>query len=566
MVYGSLVIADRWTALNHPTRAVRVATTCAVVLGIAGLAIYARWWVAALALPLAAIVLINHTFYAFFARHRDVLFAAAAVLPMHLLYYIYSACVFIAGTLVHRCGNSRQRLYACIAAGLYVIAWSLLLLRAHTKHTTLDFAVSDAIGYYAYLPSIVIDHDLRFGNQIENEFRGDVPAEIRDQMEKTGWPVGAARNRFPVGIALSVAPGFLVAHALSVPLFAITGTDAFRPDGYSLLYVALVAANAMAVGVLGMLAADRLLVERFNVSGICAGAAVLTGWLATNYLWFFVREPLLSHMIGSAWIIISVYLAHRVEREARDSTNRPMWWTLPAFVFALSLAAVCRFTNGLVLSFVACAIMVVIARHRQYLKRSLKYLPLVMLALAPLIVQAILMRMMSGQVAQHSVQDLGYAGRERFYWTRPALVLSLISSRRGLLFWTPALIVSLWGLIWQMTRRGGWRDPVLATFIVGAIALWYVNSSWYAWWLGNSLGNRGYVELAGLFVLGFGFAYSWVAQAATARGRRIVIGIVVFGELVNISLISLKLLGRLESHRPLIPWESQVFTGRLERF
>ena len=37
--------------------------------------------------------------------------------------------------------------------------------------------------------------------------------------------------------------------------------------------------------------------------------------------------------------------------------------------------------------------------------------------------------------------------------------------------------------------------------------LWYVNSSWYAWWFGESFGARAFLELSVLFVLGLGFAF-----------------------------------------------------------
>jgi hypothetical protein len=48
-------------------------------------------------------VTINAPFYRFFAAHRGVLFTTA-VLPMHVLYYLYSAAVFGTFTVLHQVG------------------------------------------------------------------------------------------------------------------------------------------------------------------------------------------------------------------------------------------------------------------------------------------------------------------------------------------------------------------------------------------------------------------------------------------------------------------------------
>jgi hypothetical protein len=155
-------------------------------------------------------------------------------------------------------------------------------------------------------------------------------------------------------------------------------------------------------------------------------------------------------------------------------------------------------------------------------------------------------------------------------------VLSLFSSRRGLFFWTPVLIFSAWGLIWHgMRARGnesgpaqtnGSRDPLLVCFVLSAAILWYVNGSWYAWWFGNSLGNRGYLELAGLFIIGFGFAYTWL-ERTSVRCRRTALALILMAIGVNYTLAGLKLMtARLDGHAPLLAWEKRVFTGRWERF
>ena len=58
--------------------------------------------------------------------------------------------------------RARYRLYALVAVLLWLVALGLVLARAHVKRTNVDFAVGDAVGYYAYLPSLVIDGGLSY--------------------------------------------------------------------------------------------------------------------------------------------------------------------------------------------------------------------------------------------------------------------------------------------------------------------------------------------------------------------------------------------------------------------
>jgi hypothetical protein len=63
-----------------------------------------------LALPLAvfgAIVAINHDLFAFFLRHRGPWFALAMV-PLHMLYFLYSTATFAAIVLGHKLGLGRE--------------------------------------------------------------------------------------------------------------------------------------------------------------------------------------------------------------------------------------------------------------------------------------------------------------------------------------------------------------------------------------------------------------------------------------------------------------------------
>jgi glycosyltransferase involved in cell wall biosynthesis len=65
------------------------------------------WLVAPLLLAVALVMLLNYQFYAFFARKRGATFALAVV-PFHLLYYLYSVLAFVLGAGLHLWNTRRQ--------------------------------------------------------------------------------------------------------------------------------------------------------------------------------------------------------------------------------------------------------------------------------------------------------------------------------------------------------------------------------------------------------------------------------------------------------------------------
>ncbi|HEY7088354.1 MAG TPA: glycosyltransferase [Tepidisphaeraceae bacterium] len=560
-IAASIALGDQLTSRGKLASIGRALVGAVILTGAAAAAYYARWWSAAILLPLLGVVLINSKFYGFFLRHRGPLFVAAA-LPMHIAYYLYSIVGFAAGTALHwwdtlgeRLDSTRERvrIYVALSLVLFATAWALVLIRARVKHTTADFVVSDAIGYYAYLPSIVLDHDLQFDNQLRDRFAPDEEAEFRHALR---------HNRWPSGMALSIAPAFLFAHGTSLLLYLRTGWAAIKPDGYTVLYQFCCVAWAMAIGVLGMIIADRFLIERVAVRGRIAAAAILTTWLGTNYAWYFVREPLLAHMIGASWVIFSVYLIHRIELNSRD--GRLVWWHLPLLAFTASMALICRMTNAFMMPMFVYLLVVLV--RRGMLVRVLKWTPLIIPALAPLALQAMLFKLMMGHSSPDSVQSLGYGSNERFYWTHPALLRTLFSSRHGLFFGTPAILLAAWGLLRYLLRRDGLkaRDPLIVCFIVSAVLLWYVNAAWYAWWFGPSVGNRGFVELAGLYAIGFALLYKWLITVRP-RQRQLVLAALGLCFFVNYGIMAIKALDIVGEHDSLIRWEDRVLTGPWNR-
>ena len=100
-------------------------------------------------------------------------------------------------------------------------------LRSLGQEHPLRFPNQNGLGYYMYMPSLVLDGDLDFRNQA---------ALSLGSSEAPRWLVS---GRYPMGVAISLTPSFLVAHAFSRGLHALTGSHVFAPDGFTLLYQVL---------------------------------------------------------------------------------------------------------------------------------------------------------------------------------------------------------------------------------------------------------------------------------------------------------------------------------------
>jgi len=104
VVYGAVSLVDvvtaRWKAgiSRWLIWLQRTVWLMAVVVTVSAVTSELRMWILAIALPLGAMVALNRDFYAFFLRQRGLAFTTA-VLPLHVLYFLYSGVALAIGIL-----------------------------------------------------------------------------------------------------------------------------------------------------------------------------------------------------------------------------------------------------------------------------------------------------------------------------------------------------------------------------------------------------------------------------------------------------------------------------------
>jgi hypothetical protein len=94
-------------------------------------------------------------------------------------------------------------------------------------------------------------------------------------------------------------------------------------------------------------------------------------------------------------------------------------------------------------------------------------------------------------------------------WTSPAFFRVCFSSEHGLFSWTPIVILAVVGMV--LLRQ---RDQILGLYSISCFAAYLYVIGCYQDWHGlASFGNRFFVSLTVLFVLGLSSFFDWLARA-----------------------------------------------------
>jgi hypothetical protein len=389
-----------------------------------------------------------------------------------------------------------------------------------------NFIVSDGRGYYVYLPSLFIDGDLNFENQIREHWGSDFSATLMRHRTATGL----IANRYPIGMSLTLVPAFLSAHLISIVLFAVIPVEVLRPDGYSALYQLAGLLTILALGLLTMVLLHRVICDFIHVPNATAARAVLLYWLGSAYTYYYFREPFMVHVISTFWVTATLYFLTRQFAGRSAATKQQLG---PLVLFCTTMALLCRPTNAF-LVFPILAACVVAPLGWKPTRRS-GWLCYALIALV-IMCQLVVWKILYGDWIAYSYENRFFAFRH------PALIATLFSSRHGLFVWSPLLIFASLGVV---IGRPYWRHRAQRYFVValllGCVMLWWLNSSWQTWWFGDAFGGRAYIEMTPLFTIGLALWLNWLEQrerAWKAAGFAALAGCVIYSWVIMVLYIT----------------------------
>lgn len=342
---------------------------------------------------------------------------------------------------------------------------------------------SDGFYYFAYLRSLAFDGDVDFRN--DYRLLGLGPATHGHLFQPTA--TGYAQSAWTIGPAIVWAPFFAGGHAVAVYL------NKRDPDvsanGISFPYRQAVCVAGLFYGLLGCWFMYRFASRFFDRR--LAAAAVATVVSGSFMLWYFVKEPSMTHAPSMAVVAAFAWLWAGT-REQRTITQ---WIVLGALAGFMTLI---RWQNALfaVLPALDAVIALVDAWRRgdRQARRDTVTSGVLFTAAAAL---AFVPQMLAWKAIYGTWLAVSPLGPQ-IRFADPQIVDILWSSRNGLLSTSPVLYVGALGLL-----ALSWIRPSAGVPALVAVALMtYFNACIQDWWGSAGFGGRRFDGTLPFFCLG----------------------------------------------------------------
>jgi hypothetical protein len=298
---------------------------------------------------------------------------------------------------------------------------------------------SDGKGYYEYLRSAFINHDL------------DHQDPQLGFLVKT--PDGYLIKYF-AGTALALSPFFAMACLESVLLNEPL-------NGYSYPFQIMIAFAGWFYCILGLFFLNRLLTI-FRINEWIRAAVLLLITYATGLFYYAILEPAMSHVYSFAAITIFLYAGYRYFETFRTS------YLIGAAV-AFGLTILIRPTNGVIIF-----MLPFLVQSRQSISEFFSHYSHLLLAVAILgcfvAIQMLSWYLQVGKCIVWPYKDEG------FYFTKPSLLNVLFSYRKGLLAYAPLTLVAFLGFIplYRINRTAFWSVLLTLSAVLYIISCWWI--------------------------------------------------------------------------------------------
>ena len=383
----------------------------------------------------------------------------------------------------------RSRLTPAVVLGALSAACLVVFLATiPLPHVDGQLVGGDGVGYYAYLPSVILDRDLDFANQYA------VLLPPGHHLLTLRTSTGLSFNYWPIGPALLWLPFFLLAHGLALALTAAGA--AIRLDGLGYWHQAFViSGNIIYGGAALLLAFDAA--RRVARPASAMWAVVLVA-CAGNLTYYMTAEPSLAHAASA--FVVSLFIAVWMRTRGRRGLSHA------AMLGALAgLVAVVR-TQDVVLVLVPLVAELAgsfsAARRRSGVSAVATTcrdaLTMAVAAVAVYSPQFLVSATLYGTWWKPPQLYASWQGVPQFAWWSPHFWRVLFSAEAGLLVWHPIFALAILGALplWR-------RDRTLAAALVfGFLAQTYVLGGWFDWAQGRSFGGRSFASCLPLFAAG----------------------------------------------------------------
>jgi hypothetical protein len=351
----------------------------------------------------------------------------------------------------------------------------------------------DGVGYYAYIRSALIDHDLRFENDYLAANKSFVDSRVDEQgrlLPQLFTKTGYVENHFSVGPAILWAPVMLVVHG------TVLVADHFgahvAADGYSRPYILAMALTTAGYGFLSLLLAFRISRKYFDDPWTFLATVGI--WMASSLPIYMYFNPSWSHAQSAFAVALFLWFWERT----RLQRTVGQWAILGLMA---GLMGNVYYPNVILLIFPA---LEVVHHLRAKQRASGQFaIPIRQLGISGGVFAAFFIASLSPtfitrRIIYGNALETGYPAISTWNWNSPALFKVLFSSDHGMFSWTPALVLATVGLVFLVRRDALFGWAALLTFL----AFYYFIASYPDWDGLSSFGNRFFVSLTPIFIFG----------------------------------------------------------------
>ncbi len=374
-----------------------------------------------------------------------------------------------------------------------------------------DNYTSDALGYYLYLPTIFIYHDLDALKLENRQQYAHIKRETNPyDAAKTEWSF----DKFTLGTALSELPFFLIAYGITDN---VTG---FSPDGYGIPYQLAGIFSTIFWVVMGLFVMRKFL--RLYFSDAIVAITLCCIALGTNLFCYSAFNFGMSHTY-LFFLYACVLLFTQRFYGAPSARKASVLGLLSGLIVITRPTAILIFP--LLVLFWEVGTVASLRGRLAFFGANLG-------PIAVGVFSFVLVALIQCSYWKYTTHQWIYYSytQEGFDFLKPNIINGLFSFRKGWLVYTPMVIPAFIGLF--MMRR---RNPALfPIFVLYFVVIIYVVFSWRCWWYGGSFSARALVESLAPLALPLGYFIKYAIDSAGKTVRYSVACLLTFFVLLNV--------------------------------
>lgn len=367
---------------------------------------------------------------------------------------------------------------------VYLLVVGILLLCSVLNFGTYDRFLKDGgdgWGYYIYLPSTLIYHDIETLDSIASIRKDFTPHSIQEGINSLGfYEVNMAENGNPVikytsGVALMMSPFFVISHGWSI----LTNRET---SGFTSVYWLGHYLGIVFWVLAGLWFLIALLRCYFNLAtSLITSTAIV---FATNLYYFTVYNPM-AHAPLFALYCLLIYFSDRFYKE-------PGYGSAILIGMSAGLITMIRPVELIAVLIPLLWVIKSVKSRLDFFKRHYRYLLVSILFFGLMAVpQLLYWKVVTDNWLFYSYGEEGFNFLKSRFWN------GMTSFQNGWLVYTPLMIFVFPGIYFLYKKHRSLIWPLLA-FIPIHI---YIVYSWHNWYYINSFGSRPMVEAYALLSL-----------------------------------------------------------------